>query len=76
MFSHKIWAELLKTKSSAEVGKAFDKIFEDANVTPEKLEVDQGSEFKGLKPYFKRKKIYYKIKIGAQKASFAGMVIF
>ncbi len=38
---------------------------------PEKLECDQGGEFTGNRSFFKKEKIFFKIKIGRNKASFA-----
>jgi len=42
-FSRRMFAEPIKTKSSEEVGKAFEKIFSEFGSQITKLETDQGS---------------------------------
>ena len=71
IFSRKLFCRSLKTKTSLEVRNAFESIFKEAKSVCSKLETDQGSEFKGNKKFFKEKKIYYRIKTGLNKASFA-----
>ena len=76
IFSAKIFCHPLQTKSSQEVKAAFEIIFKEANTVCNKLETDQGSEFLGNKKYFKEKKVYFKIKTGNNKASFAEHSIY
>ncbi len=71
MFSRALFCYALKNKTADEVQKAFRKIFEKAGLKPEKLETDQGSEFKGNRHFFEQQKIFFKVKIGRNKASFA-----
>ena len=59
VFSSKIFCRAMKNKSSIVVKNAFEMIFREAGLTPEKLETDQGSEFLGNKSYFKEKKIFF-----------------
>ncbi len=49
---------------------AFLSIFAEAQITPEKLESDAGSEFKNTRGFFKAKKIYFKVKFGTNKARY------
>ncbi len=71
VFSRAIFCSVLKNKSAKEVQKAFIEIFKEAGLKPEKLETDQGSEFKGNRSFFEKEKIFFKVKIGRNKASFA-----
>ncbi len=71
VFSRQIFCEALEHKTAVEVKKAFKKIFERAMMKPEKLETDQGKEFTSNRAFFKKEKIFFKIKIGRNKASFA-----
>ena len=71
VFSRKLFCRAVKDKSAKEIREAFKDIFSEANLTPEKLESDQGGEFKGNHQFFEKKKIFFKIKIGKNKASFA-----
>ncbi len=75
IYSHNLYCEPLKTKSALEVRKAFKKIFKEAKLKPEKIESDQGGEFKGNTHFFKKEKVFLKIKIGRNKASFAEYAI-
>ncbi len=68
IYSRRIFCRKLKTKSKLEVQKAFKSIFTEANIRPEKLESDKGSEFTSNKPFFKNQNIYFKVKGGANKA--------
>ena len=68
IYSRRIFCEKLKSKSKLEVRNAFQKIFYEANVRPEKLESDQGSEFVSNLSFFEQQKIYFKVKVGANKA--------
>lgn len=63
VFSRKIFCRALKSKAGPEVKRAMMSIFKQAHIYPQKLEVDQGSEFVASKPYFKHHFIYYKIKV-------------
>lgn len=45
IFSRKVYAEPLKTKSESEVTKAFEKIISENDVTPKVVSSDNGSEF-------------------------------
>ena len=76
IFSRKIFCRKLKTKTSLEVRQAFDDIFREVKTVCSKLETDQGTEFKGNKKYFKEKKIFFRIKTGLNKASFAEHAIY
>lgn len=71
LFSQKIFCEALKFKTAVDVKNAFLKIFKDAKIVPDKLETDQGSEFLGNRKFFKETKIFFKIKTGQNKASYA-----
>ncbi len=71
VFSRAIFCSTLKNKSAEEVRKAFRVIFRQAGLKPEKLETDQGSEFRGNRRFFDEEKIFFKVKIGRNKASFA-----
>ncbi len=71
IFSRNIYCRMLRTKKSIEVQKKFLEIFEGVGMKPHKLETDRGSEFQGSKAFFLKEKIVYKVKVGANKASFA-----
>ncbi len=71
VYSHELYCEPLTSKTANEVRTAFEKIFKRAKLKPEKLESDQGGEFRGNKKYFEQQKIFFKIKIGRNKASVA-----
>ncbi len=75
VYSHKLYCEALQTKSAKEVRNAFKKIFNVAQLKPEKIESDQGGEFRGNKVFFQQQKIFFKVKIGRNKASFAEYAI-
>ncbi len=68
VYSRRIFCRKLMSKKANEVQKAFKSIFLEANVSPEKLETDQGPEFTSLKTFFASENIFFKIKIGANKA--------
>ena len=76
IFSRKIFCRPLKSKTSLEVRNAFEEIFEEAHSVCNKLETDQGTEFKGNKKYFKEKKFFFRFKTGLNKASFAEHAIY
>ena len=76
VFSQKIWAEPLMDKSTKTVKVAFEKIFKQVNAPVTELQSDQGTEFTGLKQYFKDKKILFRLKYGKNKASWAEHAIF
>ena len=71
IFSRKIFCELLQSKRAEDIRQAFNNIFKEAKVIPEKLETDQGTEFRGNKAYFLKNGIFFKEKFGKNKASFA-----
>ena len=71
LFSRNIYCYPLTSKSPKQVAQAFRKIFKVANAKPKQLETDKGVEFTANKSFFKKEKIYFKTKIGANKASFA-----
>ena len=71
VFSRKIFCRPVPSKSAEEIRKAFQSIFQECDDTPDKLESDQGGEFLGNKSFFERQKIFFKIKTGRNKASFA-----
>ena len=68
IFSRKIFCRALKSKKASEVEKAFKSIFAEANVIPEKLETDKGSEFHNNRQFFDKNKIFLKVKVAANKA--------
>ncbi len=76
VFSRKLFCRSVKTKEAVEIRKAFQSIFDACNDTPDKLETDQGKEFTANKQFFEEKKIFFKIKTGRNKASFAEHGIF
>lgn len=76
VFSQKIWAEPLKTKNTKEVQMAFEKIFLEVNAPISKLESDQGTEFVGLRAFFKKHNILFKLKYGKNKASWSEHAIY
>ncbi len=71
LFSRNIYCRALRSKKSTEIEKHFRDIFKAVGFKPHKLETDRGSEFLGSKAFFRAEKIVYKIKVGANKASFA-----
>ena len=71
IFSRRLFCEVIKDKTAKETRRALKKIFSETHIVPEMIETDQGSEFKGNGPFFNKKKIYLKFKIGRNKASFA-----
>ena len=71
LFSRRIFCVLLKSKAAKEVRQAFKKIFKTAGIRPQQIETDRGSEFVGNKTFFHNEKIFYKIKVGKNKAAFA-----
>ncbi len=68
IFSRRIFARKLTSKRALEVSKAFTSIFKEANIRPEKIETDQGSEFSH--EFFRKNDIYFKVKVGANKARY------
>jgi hypothetical protein len=75
-FSHKVFTVPLKSKTSAAVKKAFEKILKDFNGTIHVLETDKGGEFVGCRKFFKEQKIVFRTKTGNNKASYAENFIF
>ncbi len=71
IFSRNIYCRSLSSKRANEIKVTFRKIFKEAGIKPEKIESDRGSEFLGNQSFFKTEKIYFKTKVGANKASFA-----
>ena len=70
-FSKHIYAEPLRDKTAASVGKALELVFKKFETPITKLETDQGKEFIGNKSLFKQHNIIFKTKHLANKASFA-----
>ena len=70
IFSRKIFCRRLKTKKAEEVEAAFMSIFNEANIIPEKLESDAGTEFQNTRGFFKKNNIFFKVKYGANKARY------
>ncbi len=68
VFSKRLFCRPLKSKKAENVEKAFTSIFLEAGMKPEKIETDQGSEFQNERQFFKKQKIFFKIKIGINKA--------
>ncbi len=60
VYSRRLFCHKLKSKSKKDIQNAFKDIFFLAQVRPEKLETDQGSEFVSNKPFFKEEKIFLK----------------
>lgn len=74
-FSSKIFTVPLKTKDSKEVSNAFKIIFEKFASKIYEIQTDQGTEFLGKsKQLFKENNILYRVKIGKNKANFAGSI--
>ncbi len=71
IFSRNIYCRPLKSKTAANVQKKFSEIFAEVYLKPEKIETDRGMEFVGSKAFFKKQKIFFKTKTGANKAAFA-----
>ncbi len=71
VFSRAIFCEKIKNKDAKTIRLAFEKIFKEAGLKPDKLESDRGAEFVGNKDFFKKNKIFFKIKTGRHKAAFA-----
>jgi hypothetical protein len=76
VFSRHLYVEALKDKSAPTVKKAFQKIFSNFTSPITKIETDEGGEFTGLKPFFKKEKIIFNIKTGTNKANFAEHAIY
>jgi len=76
VFSRHMYVEALKDKTAATVKKAFQKIFSSITNPITKIETDEGGEFVGLKPFFKKEKILFNIKTGTNKANFAEHAIY
>ncbi len=72
IFSRRIFCRLLKSKQASEVERAFMSIFSAAKIKPEKIETDQGSEFRNNRGFFEKEKIFLKFKVGANKARYVG----
>ena len=70
VYSRRLFCRKLKTKSKQEVQKAFQEIFKESGIKPEKLETDQGSEFVSNRSFFESQKIFFKVKTGANKARY------
>ena len=68
IFSRKIFCRPLKSKKASDVEKAFKSIFLEANIEPEKLETDKGTEFHNNRAFFDKHNIFLKVKVGANKA--------
>jgi len=76
VFSRRIFCEPLKRKTSVEVKKSFDKVFDEINNPVRKIQTDQGAEFKGLRRYFEDKDIMHQYKFGFTKCTFAENAIY
>jgi hypothetical protein len=76
VFSRRIFCEPLKKKTSLEVRKAFDKVFDEINNRVTLIQTDQGAEFKGLKRYFEERDIRHEYKFGLTKCTFAENAIY
>lgn len=75
VFSKHLYTRALKSKTAKEVGAAFESIYNDFKTPIYKLESDQGQEFLGNKPLFKKLGIYFHTKVGRNKASFVESAI-
>ncbi len=75
LFSHAIFCKLLRGKDRLSTKLAFEEIFTESKLVPRKLETDQGQEFISNKQYFSQKGIFFKIKTGRHKASYAERAI-
>jgi hypothetical protein len=71
-FSSKIFAYPLKSRDSATVAKAFEKLLSQFNAQIYEIQTDRGKEFLGpCKTLLKNKKILFRQKFGKNKANFA-----
>ena len=68
VYSRRLFCHKIKTKTKEEIQRAFKVIFRQANIRPEKLECDAGSEFVSNRSFFEEQKVYFKVKTGANKA--------
>ncbi len=68
VYSRRIFCQKIKTKSKLQIQRAFQTIFKEASLRPEKLESDQGSEFVSNRQFFEKENIFLKVKTGANKA--------
>ena len=68
IFSRRIFCQNLTSKRAEVVENAFKRIFQEANIKPEKIETDQGGEFKNNRAFFEKNDIFWKLKVGANKA--------
>jgi Integrase core domain len=75
VFSKHLYTRALKSKSSKEVGEAFESIYNEFKTPIYKLESDQGQEFVANKTLFKKLGIYFHTKVGRNKASFVESAI-
>ncbi len=75
LFSRNIYCESLKNKTGKDVRKAMTLIFKRAGITPRQIETDRGGEFMSNSTFFKQKHIYFKTKVGRNKAAFAEYAI-
>jgi len=74
-FSLKMFAKPLKSKSSADVSKALEEIFEEFAAPIHVLQSDRGKEFIGCKQLFRKKNIVFRPKYGKNKASISEWAI-
>jgi hypothetical protein len=71
-FSSKLFAVPLKSRDSATVATAFEKVFQEFKSEIYEIQTDRGKEFMGpCKILFKKKHIFYRAKLGKNKANFA-----
>ena len=73
VFSKRIWARVIKRKTSSEILNALKSIFQEIGIFPEQLNSDLGKEFQSheLHDYFKSKGIFYRPRPPVLKASFS-----
>ena len=63
IFSRKIFCRSIRKKNQQTIQKAFEEIFQEANLVPAKLETDQGQEFVSNKSFFEKKISFLKSKL-------------
>ncbi len=71
VFSRKLFCRSVPSKTAEDMRNAFKSIFDECKDKPNKLETDQGGEFIGNKTFFKEQNVFFKIKTGRNKASYA-----
>lgn len=78
IFSRRIFCQPLKSAEASAVQAALSTIFKQSKIVPERVESDQGKEFtaRSTQAFFKKHKIHFHVKVGANKASFSEHAIY